>query len=451
MSNPPPLSLAEPDLSSLSLVHHAPPQDPILPPTFKDASSLPITSSASLPPHLSHSPLNNQKVSAPFQFGSRHLLPTSSVYEFNAWDHVPPSAAELARADAQYAAQRAHPVSAFDVARFNADPARWWNRFYTNNTANFFKDRKWLRQEFPVLTELTAAEQEEEEEQDQKTRETTASILEVGAGAGNTAFPLLKANRNPGLMIHACDFSVKAVDLLRASPEYDERHMRASVWDLAGDHLPPGVEPNSIDVVLLIFVFSALSPRQWARAVRNVHAVLKPGGEVCFRDYGRGDLAQVRFRKGRWMEENFYVRGDGTRVYFFDEAELRQIWGGESQEDEASDESRRDRNEMSKDTQYDIPENLPDSAPREKPSQTPPPPQPDPAPNPQTPCHSSSPSPSQSHPHSQEPPRFEIVSLGADRRLLVNRQKQLQMHRCWLQGRFRKPDPCGSGSHGTLG
>lgn len=411
MLSPPSMPLAEPDLSSLSLANPSPPQDPIL-------------LSAPLPPHLSHSPLNNQKVSAPFQFGSRHLLPTSSVYEFNAWDHVPPPAAELARADAQYATQRAHPVSAFDAARFNAEPARWWNRFYTNNTANFFKDRKWLRQEFPVLTELTAAEQEEEdeEEEEQKPRETTASILEVGAGAGNTAFPLLKANRNPGLMIHACDFSAKAVDLLRASPEYDERHMRASVWDLAGDELPPGVLPNSIDVVLLIFVFSALSPRQWARAVRNVHAVLKPGGEVCFRDYGRGDLAQVRFRKGRWMEENFYVRGDGTRVYFFDEAELRRIWSGDS------DESKRDSGAMVKDDETPLspspcPSNQHPPPPSPLQSETQPPPQP----------------PIQSH------PRFEIVSLGADRRLLVNRRKQLQMHRCWLQARFRKPATVGEG------
>lgn len=432
MLNPLPPPLVEPDLSSLSLAKPAPSQDPILPPASGDASSLPIITSAPLPAHLSHSPLNNQKVSAPFQFGSRHLLPTSSVYEFNAWDHVPPPAAELARADAQYAAQRAHPVSAFDAARFNADPARWWNRFYTNNTANFFKDRKWLRQEFPVLTDLTAAEQEEEGEQEQKTRETTASILEVGAGAGNTAFPLLKANRNPGLMIHACDFSAKAVDLLRASPEYDERHMRASVWDLAGDELPPGVQPKSIDVVLLIFVFSALSPRQWARAVRNVHAVLKPGGEVCFRDYGRGDLAQVRFRKGRWMEENFYVRGDGTRVYFFDEAELRRIWGGETQRDEADDGNQGDNDAMTKDHQDTTTERTlaPDPpCPSSQETQPSPPP-----PNPP------SPSPSQ-----DEAPRFEIVSLGADRRLLVNRRKQLQMHRCWLQGRFRKPVPVPGG------
>ena len=251
--------------------------------------------------------------------------------------------------------------------RFNADPAKWWNLFYKNNTSNFFKNRKWLQQEFPVLANVTREDAE------------PAVVLEIGAGAGNTAFPVLAANKNPNLKIHACDFSKTAVEVMRNHEGYDPKYIQADVWDVASDSLPPGLEEGSVDVAVLIFIFSALSPREWVRAVRNVHRVLKPGGQVCFRDYGRGDLAQVRFRKGRYLEENFYIRGDGTRVYFFDRDELAAIWSGDSEsEGEGEDATDGDK------------------------------------------------------------PRFEVEDLGVDRRLLINRSEKKKMYRCWLQGRFRK-------------
>lgn len=331
-----------------------------------------------------------QKRSDAFQFGSRYLEEGDNIFDYNAWDHVETDDAYKQFAEAQYAKQRENPVSEFDRKRFNDNPEKWWNKFYANNTANFFKNRKWLQQEFPILTEVT-----------QESAPETV-ILEVGAGAGNTAFPIMEQNKNAKLRLHACDFSKKAVEVIQTNPIYTSEGtvgtLKASVWDVASPPsedsglpvLPEGIEAGSVDIVILIFIFSALSPSQWDLALRNVWRALKPGGVVLFRDYGRHDLAMVRFKNGRWLDDNFYVRGDGTRVYFFDENELKSIWTGK-QADEA-DEADELANKLQ-------------SLQLREPSS----------------------------------PQFEIVKFGVDRRMLVNRQRRLKMYRCWMQGCFRKP------------
>lgn len=345
--------------------------------TLDDSAPIPPSSAEVIFPHLSHDPATNAKRSNPFQFGQRYLSETDNVYEYNAWDHVTPDEEHKLFSEEQYAKQRAAPVSDFDRDRFNAQPEKWWDLFYKQKNATFFKDRKWLVQEFPVLADVT------------KKDAGKKIVLEVGAGAGNTAFPVMRMNQNPELEIVAADFSKKAVETMRNAPDYDTQdmigQMRAEVWDVAGETLPEGMQENSADVVVMIFIFSALNPRQWSQAVSNVWRVLKPGGEVLFRDYGRGDLAQVRFKAGRWMEENFYVRGDGTRVYFFDKSELEQIWSCHAEK--VSERQIGDDDDK----------------------------------------------------QAMDAPRFKILDLDVDRRLIVNRQRRIKMYRCWLQGRFKKP------------
>jgi tRNAThr (cytosine32-N3)-methyltransferase len=271
----------------------------------------------SVPAHLSHDPATNAKRTDPFQFGQRYLKETDDIFEYNAWDHVTPDDEHYEYCESQYAKQKAAPVSDYDKDRFNSQPEKWWDLFYKQKTSTFFKDRKWLVQEFPVLNDITRADAGKR------------VLLEVGAGAGNTAFPIMRLNENPELEVIAADFSKKAVETMRSAEDIQAKvgKVRAEVWDVASEELPEGLTEESCDVVVMIFIFSALSPQQWQKAVLNVARVLKPGGFVLFRDYGRGDLAQVRFKAGRWMEDNFYVRGDGTRVYFFETDQLKDIWG----------------------------------------------------------------------------------------------------------------------------
>jgi tRNAThr (cytosine32-N3)-methyltransferase len=38
-------------------------------------------------------------------------------------------------------------------------------------------------------------------------------------------------------------------------------------------------------------------------------------------------MTQLRFKKNRLLSNNFYVRGDGTRVYYFESDEIVQLFG----------------------------------------------------------------------------------------------------------------------------
>lgn len=59
---------------------------------------------------------------------------------------------------------------------------------------------------------------------------------------------------------------------LYASPVAGSIH--ASVWDVTSTEGPPqNVLPGTVDIVILVFVMSALHPDEWGQAINNIQKV----------------------------------------------------------------------------------------------------------------------------------------------------------------------------------
>ncbi|KAJ7777435.1 methyltransferase [Mycena metata] len=361
-------------------------------------------------------------------FGSRFLTNEAEVWTQNAWDHVPPPDDQDEIIAASLQKQRSAPVPEDDKPKYNERPARHWDTFYRNNSSNFFRDRKWLHNEFREL--ISAAEPDA----------GPVTILEVGCGTGAAIFPLLSANHNPHLTLRAFDYSKHAIRLVQENALYKAPPIgtiEADVWDLTSESLPAGVEPGSADIVIMVFVFSALHPEEWSRAVANVHKILKPNGLLLFRDYGRHDMAQLRFKGGRLLDDNFYIRGDKTRVYFFEMDELALLFTGARTQSQSTVETHETVEEESEDADGSrsiTPSPLPTPVPETEETALP---------NLEetTPELPAAPTRGQIHPSllaSPPPALFTAVQLGVDRRLLLNRKRQVKMYRVWMQAKFRK-------------
>ncbi|KAJ1644643.1 hypothetical protein J3B02_004564 [Coemansia erecta] len=203
-------------------------------------------------------------------------------------------------------------VPEFWQKKYRNEASKNWDKFYNRNTTNFFKDRHWTDREFE---ELRAGH---------VFSESKPVLLEIGCGVGNFIWPILE--RNPDIYVYACDFSRRAVGFVQANENYDEKRVRAFVCDITKDRLADTIPPHSVDIVSAVFVFSALPPEKQADAVSNIIEILKPGGRILFRDYGMYDLAQLRFKSGHKLEENLYVRQDGTLSYYFSTERLRELF-----------------------------------------------------------------------------------------------------------------------------
>lgn len=196
--------------------------------------------------------------------------------------------------------QNSRMVSSFKAQEIEKNSKKHWDIFYKNNGNRFFKDRHWTTREF---SELLGDDIHQKH------------ILEIGCGVGNFIYPLLADGLNA--IFYACDFSPRAIECLKSNPSYDPSLINAFNCDIVTDELITKIPENSLDLVTAIFVLSAIHPDNHRTVVSNIHKVLKYGGLLLFRDYGIYDMAQLRFKPGHKIADNFYMRQDGTRSYFF--------------------------------------------------------------------------------------------------------------------------------------
>ncbi|KAM9803465.1 mRNA N(3)-methylcytidine methyltransferase METTL8 isoform X1 [Syngnathus typhle] len=303
--------------------------------------------------------------------GSRILNNPDDIFKHNMWDHVEWTEADKHNAQLKAAENSKVHMPLGEQGKFDTEAHHYWDKFYELHEGKFFKDRKWLLLEFPELLPSDSKSQErgfegemESEHQQchsrthfdctsdhQKNEEAMGltypgqhasfRILEVGCGVGNSVFPILNHVKENSAFLYCCDFSPCAIQLLKSHPDYDHSVCHAFVHDICKDEGSLPFPPQSLDVILAVFVLSSIHPDRMQGVVNRLSSYLKFGGIFLFRDYGRYDLSQLRFKKGRCLSDNFYARGDGTCVYFFTKDEVNALFTNAGLEEVQNLEDRR--------------------------------------------------------------------------------------------------------------
>lgn len=193
--------------------------------------------------------------------------------------------------------QNSRLISAYQANKVNIESKKHWDLFYKRNDTRFFKDRHWTLREFKEILGTDINQRN--------------ILLEVGCGVGNFIYPLIEEKLN--MFIYACDLSSKAIELLKTNPIYSESQVKAFQTDITTTNIFDEIPKETLDIVTLIFVLSAVDPSNHLKIARTLFALLKPKGYILLRDYGLYDMTQLRFKPGHKISDNFYMRQDGTR------------------------------------------------------------------------------------------------------------------------------------------
>ncbi|XP_057629325.1 tRNA N(3)-methylcytidine methyltransferase METTL2A isoform X3 [Chionomys nivalis] len=277
------------------------------------------------------------------QFGNRFLSDPARVFHYNAWDNVEWSEEQAAAAERKVQENSSQRVCPEKQVDYEVNAHKYWNDFYKIHENGFFKDRHWLFTEFPELapshnplTDLPLDSEKSEVSKDRSGEDRPGLTTErhgcswTSRGCDTQGPPVEETvtRELSHLEICADEFpgSSATYRILETNSEYDPSRCFAFVHDLCDEDQSYPVPEGSLDVIVLIFVLSAIVPDKMQKAISRLSRLLKPGGVMLLRDYGRYDMAQLRFKKGQCLSGNFYVRGDGTRVYFFTQDELHALF-----------------------------------------------------------------------------------------------------------------------------
>ncbi|PQP93289.1 methyltransferase-like protein 6 [Prunus yedoensis var. nudiflora] len=246
-------------------------------------------------------------------------------------------------------------ISLADETHYAAAGSHAWNAFHHRHASGkFFKERRYLLEEFPELVNC----------------KENSKVLEVGCGNGSTVLPILRGNEN--IIVYACDCSNEALERVKetvyASNKVSFEHrFHPFCCDFSVTAFPTWLACNpcqeniaqtqqvcfsdgrgkseknlndsyslsesrccigGVDFVTLIFTLSALPLQRMPESIKECFSVLEPGGLLFFRDYGLYDMSMLRFEMDKRVGFREYMRSDGTRSYFFCLDTVRNLFVG---------------------------------------------------------------------------------------------------------------------------
>jgi SAM-dependent methyltransferase len=141
-------------------------------------------------------------------------------------------------------------------------------------------------------------------------------VLELGCGNGKN----LPGMMERGWDISAMDCSITALKLCRTVVGNAGR-----VNLVAGDAVYLPFRDSVIDAVFSLHVAGHLTGPGRTLFAREVLRVLRPGGQIVFRDFGAEDF---RCGKGEMTEPGTYHRGTGSFTHYFTEDEVSRLFRG---------------------------------------------------------------------------------------------------------------------------